>query len=342
MITAAMYFALGLLTAGILALAIMPAVWRRAARLTRARVEESLPLTLAEIEADKDQLRANFAVANRKLELDVETLRTRLAEDAVERGRSRDEVTALTRARAALSDTVAGLEERVAELTGALITTENKVATATAEIAARDRGMADLEDRIADLKAQLSATQVLTEEQRVEMVARNTEIANLANRAAAAAATETAATNARDKLAAELSMERDRLYSEQKRADGLAAGLAALEAERIARLAELERTGNDKRALEAGLVAERERARALAAELEHLRAGRPADRDDEASKLRERLREIAASVVRISQAMDAKPPLPADVVASRSPDLTPANGDPPDADHPLTVAGTRH
>ena len=73
-----MYFALGLLTAGLLALMIAPAVWRRAARLTRERIERSVPLTLNEIQADKDQLRAEFAMSTRRLEMTVERLKERV------------------------------------------------------------------------------------------------------------------------------------------------------------------------------------------------------------------------------------------------------------------------
>jgi regulator of replication initiation timing len=366
-----MYFALGLLAAGLVVLVIMPAVWRRAVRLTRARVEASLPMTLAEIEADKDQLRANFAVANRKLELEAETLRGRLAEDTVARGRSRDEVSALTRAKAALGETVAALEERVAELSGALATTENKLATATTEIAVRDRAMSDLDNHLADLRAELAAAQVGSEEQRVEMVARNTEVANIADRLKAAAATQAQAETERDRLATELSMERDRLYAEQKRADGLAAGLAALESERISRLAELERAAGDRRTLESNLAAERQRTVAItreleagrsmngansaaAAELDQLRqalAAAERDRTDllnrlsvENSLLRERLGEVAASVARIGQASDSKAPLPVEPAPLRSTPAappSPATDEPAIGDFPLAT-GTRH
>lgn len=371
MIQAAMYFALGLLAAGLVVLVIMPAVWRRAVRLTRARVEASLPMTLAEIEADKDQLRANFAVSNRKLELEAETLRNRLAEDTVARGRSRDEISALTRARAALAESVAALEERVAELSGALATSENKLATATTEIAVRDRAMSDLDNRLADLKSELAAAQVSSEEQRVEMVARNTEVANMADRMATAVAAQADAEATGDKLAAELSFERDRLYAEQKRADGLAAGLAALEAERISRLAEIERTGADRRSLETTLAAERQRAVALARELEGHRSAsgtNPADameldnlrkalaaaerdRADllnrlsvENNLLRERLGEVAASVARIGSSPDSKGPLPVDPAPLRSTPATAAADEPALADYSPAerVAGTRH
>ncbi|MBI4045656.1 MAG: hypothetical protein HY371_02455, partial [Devosia nanyangense] len=51
-----MYFALGLLIAALLALAIMPAIWKRAVRLTKRRIEAATPMSMAEFRADKDQL----------------------------------------------------------------------------------------------------------------------------------------------------------------------------------------------------------------------------------------------------------------------------------------------
>jgi hypothetical protein len=53
-----MYFALGALAAALVTLLIMPAIWRRAVRLTKKRIEAATPITLAEFRADKDQLRA--------------------------------------------------------------------------------------------------------------------------------------------------------------------------------------------------------------------------------------------------------------------------------------------
>lgn len=75
-----MYFALGVLAAGLLALIVVPAIWRRAVRLTKARIEAATPMTLAEFRADKDQLRAEFALSTRRLEKNLEALRVRLAD----------------------------------------------------------------------------------------------------------------------------------------------------------------------------------------------------------------------------------------------------------------------
>jgi regulator of replication initiation timing len=355
-IQAALYFALGLLTACLVVLVIMPAIWRRAVRLTRARVEASLPMTLAEIESDKDQLRANFAVANRKLELEAETLRGKLAEDTVTGGRTRDELSALTRARAALGETVAALEERVAELSGALATSENKLATAATEIAVCDRAMSDLDNRIADLKAEVAAALVSSEEQRVEVVARNTEVANMSDRLATAIAAQKEAETHRDRITAELALERDRLYAEQKRADGLSAGLAALEAERISRLAELERTSADRQSLARELEVHRAgKGAAPAAEVDGLRkalAAAERERSDllarlsaENDRLRDRLGEVAASVARMGQPADTKPlPPSAETPLARGAATAPAAEETALTDYPLAerATGTRH
>ncbi len=188
-----MYFALGLLTAGLLALLVMPAILRRAARLTRARVEANRADDPApRSRADKDQLRANFAIANRKLEIDSGRLKEKLAEEVIEVNRRRDEIAILTRNKAVLTDSVAGLEERVAELTGALATSEAKLATAYTEINTRDQRLADSAAALASLQVSLGASQARTEEHRLELAARAADIEHLTDNLAAMTETEAA------------------------------------------------------------------------------------------------------------------------------------------------------
>ena len=79
-----LFFVLGFLSAGLISLIIAPAVWRRAAFLTRKRIEASVPLTLAEIQADKDRMRAEFAMATRRLEINFKTFREKAAAQIVE------------------------------------------------------------------------------------------------------------------------------------------------------------------------------------------------------------------------------------------------------------------
>ena len=68
MIQAVMLIALGFMSAGLIGVLIAPALWHRAARLSRKRLEQTLPVTLSEIEAAQDRLRASYAVRIRRLE----------------------------------------------------------------------------------------------------------------------------------------------------------------------------------------------------------------------------------------------------------------------------------
>ena len=72
MIEPGMYFGIGFLVAALLGLLFVPLVHNRAVRLTMKRLEAATPLSIAEIRADKDQLRAEFAMSPRRLEMSVE------------------------------------------------------------------------------------------------------------------------------------------------------------------------------------------------------------------------------------------------------------------------------
>jgi hypothetical protein len=65
MIESMMYFGFGFLFATLIAVALIPFVHSRAVRLTMRRLEDSSPQSLAEIQADKDTLRGEFAISMR-------------------------------------------------------------------------------------------------------------------------------------------------------------------------------------------------------------------------------------------------------------------------------------
>jgi chorismate mutase len=62
MIEPIMYFGIGFLVATLLGLLFVPRIHNRAVRLTMRRLEVAMPPSIAEIGADKDQLRAKFSV----------------------------------------------------------------------------------------------------------------------------------------------------------------------------------------------------------------------------------------------------------------------------------------
>ena len=76
-----MIFALGFLAASLFGLLLLPALNARAARLARRRAEALVPLAPEEIAAERDFLRARFAVEQRRLERKVEVVQARRQAD---------------------------------------------------------------------------------------------------------------------------------------------------------------------------------------------------------------------------------------------------------------------
>jgi len=134
-----MYFALGLLVAGLVSLIILPAVWKRAVRLTKRRIEAATPITMAEFRADKDQLRAEFALSTRRLEMNVEALRKRLAEQLGEVNQKRSDVGLLKAERDKYIAIVKELEAREAELRTRVAELERDGADLAQRLRMRDR-----------------------------------------------------------------------------------------------------------------------------------------------------------------------------------------------------------
>ena len=73
-INTAMLVGLGFLIAALFAVLIAPAYRRRTVRLTTKALKRSLPLTEAEMRADKDRLRADHAIRVHNLESQLEKL----------------------------------------------------------------------------------------------------------------------------------------------------------------------------------------------------------------------------------------------------------------------------
>lgn len=138
-----MYFVLGLLLAGLVALMIMPAVWRRAVRLTKKRIEAATPMTMAEFRADKDQLRAEFALATRRLEMNVEALRRRLSDQVRDINRKKSELGGMKGERDSHLSIVRELEEREGELRRRILELEKESADLAQKLRMRDREYSD-------------------------------------------------------------------------------------------------------------------------------------------------------------------------------------------------------
>jgi hypothetical protein len=106
-----MYVALGFCTAGLIGLAILPAFYRRAARLTEEALRAVNPTSYAEVRAAQDQERARHAVELRRVEKRLDSEREKAARLQLETTRMRAEVEALKKSH---QDTVSDLEAKIA------------------------------------------------------------------------------------------------------------------------------------------------------------------------------------------------------------------------------------
>src|ERR1700719_5197843 len=126
MIEPIMYVGLGFLAASLVALGIIPFIHARAVRLTMRRLEAATPLSMAEIQADKDQLRAEFAMSTRRLEMSVAQMKTKTTSQLAELGKKADAINQLKKELGEKTATIFALEARDKTQREQLRTTEEE------------------------------------------------------------------------------------------------------------------------------------------------------------------------------------------------------------------------
>jgi len=149
----AMWFALGFLAAGMLALLLMGAVWRRAVRLTTRRMRAVLPADVDEVRAEGDLLKAGHAREVRRFELALADLRRRDADARLAIGRDRVEIDRLGRALAEEHERNAAAEATLAERAEGLADRDRRLETLEGELAAARKEGAQLTEILEDREA---------------------------------------------------------------------------------------------------------------------------------------------------------------------------------------------
>lgn len=138
MVESIMYFGIGFLFATVIAVTLLPLVHGRAVRLTIRRLETSIPQSMAEIQADKDALRAEFAMSTRRLEITIDELKNRCTNALAELGKKGDAVNRLKIEREAQKVEVAALEAEVVTLNDRLNAAGKEIETVRSRIPAHD------------------------------------------------------------------------------------------------------------------------------------------------------------------------------------------------------------
>ncbi|RUV97797.1 MAG: hypothetical protein EOQ55_07300 [Mesorhizobium sp.] len=213
MVQSILFFALGFLCAAFLVSLIAPAVWRRAVVLTRRRLEASMPLTPAEMLAEKDRIRAEFAMNTRRLEMNIKNLKEKVAEQLVEIGRAQEALKGLAVEKKDKTQALSDLQAKNAELR----LREEELHKLTEKLAQAERSLEKRALELQKLEQMYDEASFSSSNRQIELVARESELDKLANDIAVLRSQRKEADRRNQELAAESKAARDALKAEKKR-----------------------------------------------------------------------------------------------------------------------------
>ncbi|MES2602087.1 MAG: hypothetical protein V4602_14880 [Pseudomonadota bacterium] len=182
MVEPIMYLAIGFLVSMLFGLMIVPLVHNRAVRLTTKRLEAATPLSMAEIQADKDQLRAEFAMSARRLEMSVEQLKNKTSSQLAELGKKSDAINRLKIELGEKNAAIFALEAREKALKDQLRATEEEFNVKTQSLRTAEQQLAGKQADLGKLNSELSQSSMTAESRQIELLAVRTQIEALQNR----------------------------------------------------------------------------------------------------------------------------------------------------------------
>jgi len=256
MIEPIMYLAIGFLVSMLFGLMIVPLVHNRAVRLTTRRLEAATPLSMAEIQADKDQLRAEFAMSARRLEMSVEQLKNRTTSQLADLGKKTDMINRMKIELGEKNATIFSLEAREKAVKEQLRATEEEFAAKTEGLRLAEQALTDKQNELTKLNTQLNDRSMVADSRQVELVAVRTQIEELKNRVGDAEK-EFTATQARltqERRDSEVAT-RD-LTDARGRVENLSQRVTDLDRQLIVQIKEAEMLGNRVNELEGKLAAQ--------------------------------------------------------------------------------------
>jgi chromosome segregation ATPase len=315
MVEPIMYVAIGFLVASLLAIMLLPLVHKRAVRLTTRRIEAATPLSIAEIQAEKDHLRAENAMAMRRLEMLVEETKAKAAAQFADIGKKAESLHRLKLEAEEKGAAIARLESSEKSLQEQLQQTQAELAAKTASLRETQKTLSEKERALAKVGAELDQQSGTADYQRIEIAALQTQIEDLKGHVGEF---EKAVKHAEERLLRERNQAAAataELAAERAKTQQLAQRVAALETELAGKTAEIavaagaKIAGGDKELLQHELAAlriERDRLQQRVAVLQQqTEVGAAAERVEN-EMLRERINDVAAEVTKLTLMLEAE------------------------------------
>ena len=250
MVEPIMYFAIGFLVSTLLGLAIVPLVHNRAVRLTTKRLEAATPLSMAEIQADKDQLRAEFAMSARRLEMSVEQLKVKTTSQLAELGKKSDSINRLKFELGEKNAAIFSLEAREKAMKEQLRATEEEFTAKTQLLREAETDLSDKRGELGRLEHQLSESSLAAESRQAELTTVTTQIAQLQQRVGEAEQSLALARQNLEMHQGESAAATSELATARERGEGLTQRVADLEKQLLLQTKEAEMLGGRANELE--------------------------------------------------------------------------------------------
>jgi hypothetical protein len=176
MIESIMYVGIGFLTAGLLVIGVIPLVHARAVRLTMRRLEALTPLSMAEIQADKDLLRAEFAMSTRRLELSVEQMRAKTTSQLAEIGKKSEEVGRLKLELGEKTAALFALEAKEEQLNDELQGLRNELVANVSALEETESTLTTTQGELTQVSGNFHQSSVTADSQSVELMAMGAQV----------------------------------------------------------------------------------------------------------------------------------------------------------------------
>lgn len=240
-----LYFILGFLSAAFIAALMVPAIWRRAVRLTRRRIEASVPLTVEEIRAEKDGLRAGHAVEAAKLNFELKTARDKVAAQSVTMSADRRHIEAVESERAELKDQLTATEGDLRTARDDIRRKEEATAALSTALAQAEEMLAARETQFNQLGRQYEDLTYQTSQRQIEIVSRESEVERLKSQLAALRSKRKDAERASRVAGLEINAAREAAEAQKKRAEALESRIRELSGDIADRDELVERRGRE-------------------------------------------------------------------------------------------------
>src|SRR5205809_3043045 len=254
MIDPIMYLAIGFLVSMLFGLMIVPLVHNRAVRLTTKRMEAATPLSMAEIQADKDQLRAEFAMSARRLEMSVDQLKNKTTSQLAELGKKSDAINRMKIELGEKNATIFSLEAREKAMKEQLRATEEEFAAKTELLRNAEQALTDKQSDLARINHELNDRSMTADSRQVELVAVRTQIEELKGRVGDAEKEFSTTQSRLTQERADSERATHELSEARSRVENLSQRVTDLDRQLIIQVKEAEMLGNRVNDLEARLA----------------------------------------------------------------------------------------